>query len=577
MQQMKKQILPIGLAQILMANPVELISISDLTIHPFVEAHYKQGNLTSLKESMKTDSQLHEIFYDVKNRVFIGARRLAAAKELGWTHVRARRVDITDEPTLHQLTIASNQQRIKSFSETMNEAMYMLGVIGTQQGKKRELLLDESDPQFENIKSDRFAIAAKYCGIEVSGNTLRKAVCICDFELKYPDNGLNLIDMIERKLISIDRAYILTKQFNELKAKGGETSKEKADAKNFADNSNWTIYNQSCLKMSHLADGEVATIATSIPYYGLRDYRTPEEIAAAKAAGDESELGQEKTVEKFLENLKPYLLEMKRVLNDKGSLWINVGDTYSNSINYLVSHRVVMLAAEVGFHLISEVIFHQASRIPQNTNRRLQPSYERLYHLVKSNNDGKEVDYNYYPYKVEDVKKRIAPYKIKRPNKNGTFDEGDYNLSKPYKKFCDFLTLHDQDDIIRNCNVQSESSALKKVFGESHIAPYSTSLMLLPILTTTKPGDLVADPFGGSGSTLVTAILMGRKAIMYEKQERFAELAKKRLALVSKEVNLEQAEKIEGLVKGNITIDVKHFVADASNPAKKRVSRKKAA
>jgi len=70
---------------------------------------------------------------------------------------------------------------------------------------------------------------------------------------------------------------------------------------------------------------------------------------------------------------------------------------------------------------------------------------------------------------------------------------------------------------------------------------------------------------------------MGRKAVMYEKQQRYAELAEKRLESISKEVNLEQAKKVEGLVKSNITIDIKHFVADASNPAKKRASRKKVA
>lgn len=556
----------------LFKNPIELVPISKLKVHPFVEAHYKNGSLDSLKQSMTDEGQLHEIFYDVEKRTFIGARRLAAAKELGWTHIKARRVDMTEEATLHQLTIASNQQRKKTFSEEISEARYMLQIVGKQQGKKRELLLDESDPQFDNIKKDRFAVAAKYCSIEVSGATLRKAICICDFEIKHPDNGLNLIDMIERKLISIDRAYILTKQYVELKEKGSETSNEKAQAKNFADSSNWIIYNQSCLNMNQLADGSVKGAFESLPYLGVRDYRTKEERDAAIAAGDTSEVGQEPTVEMYIENLKPYYIERKRVLDDKASLFVNIGETYSREKNNLVSQRfILMMCDELGWHLANEIIFHQTTRLPQTVTKRLQPTYEKVLHFVKS------PDYNYYPFKIEDAKKRITPNKIDRQNKNGKIREGNWNLSKPYKMFKDFISRQDVEDILTHCNSQSESAALKKAFGESHIAPYSSSLMLLPMLTTTQPGDLIIDGFGGSGSTLVAAVLMGRKAVMYEKQQRYAELAEKRLESISKEVNLEQAKKVEGLVKSNITIDIKHFVADASNPAKKRASRKKAA
>jgi DNA modification methylase len=67
---------------------------------------------------------------------------------------------------------------------------------------------------------------------------------------------------------------------------------------------------------------------------------------------------------------------------------------------------------------------------------------------------------------------------------------------------------------------------------------------------------------------------MGRKAIMYEKQERYAEMAKKRIALVAKEFNSEQAEYLESI--GKAKIDITHF-ANPSLDALKKARRKKAA
>ncbi len=541
-------------------HPVELVPISELVIHPFLENIYKQGNLDSLEQSMKDEGQLHEIFYDVKCRVVSGARRIAVAKMLGWSHIKARRIDIDDEATLHQLIIAFNQLRKKSFKEEIAEAKYILGIIGIQQGKKRKLLLDESDPRFDTIKSDRYAIAAKYCGLEVSGNTLRKGICVDDFEIKYPDSELNLMDSIERGIMSVDRAYKLAKQYPGLKDESESNNTQKADVKNLLKPTNWKIFHQSCIKMMQLANGSVATIATSIPYYQLRDYRTPEEIEAAKQRSDESELGQESTVFKFMENLKSYLLEMKRVLNEKGSLFINVGDTYSNEANYLVSHRLVIMACdEIGFHLVNEIVFQQSARLPQATAKRLQPTYEKVLHFVKS------PEFDYYPFKVNDTKKKITAYKIDRPNKKGNMDKGDFCLSKPYKKFKDFITSQEQEDILQHCNVQSESAALKKLFSDvKHPAPYSTTLMLLPILTTTKPGDLVCDPFGGSGTTIVTSVLMGRRAVMFERQERFVKLAMKRISLAANEFSENDAEFIESVTTGNTNIDIRNFADETS-------------
>lgn len=548
------------------------VSIKSLNDDPFAKTLYNLGNIDLLAELLSQQGQLEDILItepiDGMSRILSGRRRRLAAEKLGWLEINARIVKGISPQQEKDIVVSANQHRKKEFYEFLNEARYAVGTLGMQQGKEREFIGKDGDENFGKVSHDRFELAAKFINADMKGSTLRKLIYVDDFERDNPDAGLGLIDKISRRIISIDRAFKLIKSYGNIK--GEAPTDQKADQKKLLEPTNWQIFHQSCLNMSQLADGAAAAIATSIPYYNLRDYRTPEARAEAIAAGDKSELGQEENVHQFIVNLKPYLVEMKRVLNDKGSLWLNVGDTYSKEVNNIVSQRLVIMACDdLGWHLVNEIIFQQTARLPQTITKRLQPTYEKVLHFVKN-----AKEYNYYPFIVPDDKKKITPYKIDRQNKDGKMDKGDWNLSKPYSKFKDFITSQEQADIIQHCNVQSESGELKKLLGESHIAPYSTSLMLLPILTTTKPGDLVVDPFGGSGSTLITAVLMGRKATMYEKQERYVELAKKRIALVAKEFNPEQAEYLESI--GKAKVDIAHFANPSLNSLKK-APRKKAA
>lgn len=80
------------------------------------------------------------------------------------------------------------------------------------------------------------------------------------------------------------------------------------------------IYNENCLSgLKKLPDKSVNTCITSPPYYGLRDYRNPEQI------------GLEETPEEFIANLVAVFREVKRVLRDDGTLWVNIGDSYAGS------------------------------------------------------------------------------------------------------------------------------------------------------------------------------------------------------------------------------------------------------
>jgi DNA modification methylase len=80
------------------------------------------------------------------------------------------------------------------------------------------------------------------------------------------------------------------------------------------------ILQGNCLEtLSSLEEKSVNTCVTSPPYWGLRDY------------GNGDQLGQEETPEKFTENLVKLFREVRRVLRDDGTVWLNLGDSYSTS------------------------------------------------------------------------------------------------------------------------------------------------------------------------------------------------------------------------------------------------------
>lgn len=74
---------------------------------------------------------------------------------------------------------------------------------------------------------------------------------------------------------------------------------------------------------------------------------------------------------------------------------MNIGDKYANTDNYNIILRLVLAACDqVGFHLVNSIVWHKTNFLPQKTDKRLQPSYEMIYHLVKDSEK-----YDYYPLK----------------------------------------------------------------------------------------------------------------------------------------------------------------------------------
>jgi DNA modification methylase len=129
-----------------------------------------------------------------------------------------------------------------------------------------------------------------------------------------------------------------------------------------------------------IADGSVDTVITSPPYFALRNY------------GVDGQLGLESSVDAWVAELRVVLDELARVLKPTGSLWLNLGDTYSRHDRdgaqpkslLLGPERVALTMIETGWRIRSKVVWAKTNPMPTSIRDRLSCTYEVLYFATRS-------------------------------------------------------------------------------------------------------------------------------------------------------------------------------------------------
>jgi DNA modification methylase len=168
------------------------------------------------------------------------------------------------------------------------------------------------------------------------------------------------------------------------------------------------VFLGSCERMAEIPDGVVQTCVTSPPYFGLRDY------------GVEGQIGLEETVDAFIDRLVGVFREVKRVLRDDGTLWLNLGDSYAGSpttgfrpgsgradgevdergqrnrngvgaVSGLKPKDLIGVPWAVAFALRADgwwlrdaIVWHKPNPMPSSVEDRCTPSYEFVFLLAKS-------------------------------------------------------------------------------------------------------------------------------------------------------------------------------------------------
>jgi ParB/RepB/Spo0J family partition protein len=430
--------------------------VSSLKHHPKNKEIYNLSSIEELMESISEVGLLQPLTIDTRNQVISGNRRFESIKRLGWNEVEVIVLEVKEEEE-ELLLIHYNKQRIKSFKELINEYLTLDNLYRKGQGRRTDLTSVKS-----NISSTR-DIVSKEMGI--SSSQLRRLIYIHTHQPNH-------IELLDKGILTVNQSYLQIQR--EIKERKSRESKTSTDKKN-VQNSEWRFYQKSSNDMSELKDGEVQTIFTSPPYWNKRKY------------SEEEGLGNEKTSEEFVINLSKHLRDCKRVLNDRGSFFLNLGDTFYNGNLQNVPHRVILKLQEQGWILRNTIIWSKTNPKPSSSKSNLTPSYEFIFHLTKS------MEYDYYPTpnKLSEKTKPSLPPRHRSVN-------GEYSDSiSPYLPNIKGKNMGDywNEDIVRT----SVANQKLDIEGE-HPAPFPEEIITLPILQTSKEFELVLDPFMGSGT-----------------------------------------------------------------------------
>ncbi|MDB4186301.1 DNA modification methylase [Flavobacteriaceae bacterium] len=432
------------------------VKVSSLKHHPKNKEIYSLSSIEELMESISEVGLLQPLIIDSRNQVISGNRRFESIKRLGWNEVEVE-VKEVKEGEEELLLIHYNKQRIKSFKELINEFLILDGYYRKGQGRRTDLTSVKS-----NRSSSRDQVSKE---MGISSSQLRRLVFIYKNKPEY-------IELLDKGILTVNQSYLQIQR--EIKERESRESKTSTDKKN-VQNSEWRFYQKSSNDMSELNDGEVQTIFTSPPYWNKRTY------------SEEEGLGNEKTSEEFVVNLSKHLRDCKRVLNNRGSFFLNLGDTFYNGNLQNVPHRVILKLQEQGWILRNTIIWSKTNPKPSSSKSNLTPSYEFIFHLTQS------MEYDYYSTltKLSDKTKPSLPPRHRSVN-------GEYSNSiSPYLPNIKGKNMGDywNEDIVRT----SVANQKLDIDGE-HPAPFPEEIITLPILQTSKEFELVLDPFMGSGT-----------------------------------------------------------------------------
>ncbi len=468
------------------------VDINKLKVNPYHSKIYETSKLKDLVDSIRDKGQLVPIAVNSKFVIISGVRRFLALQQLNVKEVNVEIINVEEKDEL-ELLISFNKQRVKTASEEIREVHFLTEIWGQKRGRKVNDGKNENDESTEKVDT-RKKISEE---IGVSTGTISKLLYI---HKQKPE----LIAAIDKGDLSVNQAHnALKKVENQKKAITFQTAlPQNITAGNFK------IYNKSSDDLSDLEDESIQTIFTSPPYWNKRKYSNSTE-----------ELGAEKTSEDYVQRVANHLHQCHRVLKNTGSFFLNIGETFHNKCQLLIPHRVACELIKKGWILRNTIIWKKTNPLPSSVKDNLSPSYEYIFHLVKSDS----YYYNQILVPAKETTKLVTCINQKGKNGSSTIPSVCINGLKSGKNIEDFWTL----DIVTTAT--ANQATVRKYGGKDHPAPFPADIVSLPILQTSKPGDVVMDVFSGSGTVGEVALLLGRKYVGYELNPNFNKVQNARL------------------------------------------------
>lgn len=284
-----------------------------------------------------------------------------------------------------------------------------------------------------------------------------------------------------------------------------------------------------------LPDESINCIVTSPPYWGLRDY------------GHDGHLGLEKTPEEYTDKMVALFRELRRALCDDGTLWLNLGDSYTGAANsgahgmqdelhYAeglptkggsglkpkdlvgIPWRVAFALQADGWYLRSDIIWAKPNPMPESVTDRPTKAHEYLFLMSKSER---------YFYDHEAVQESFADKRMGNPQGGGQ-----------YARDCPWVGSGRQNGLQKGVwnedgkqtgrNRRSVWTVSTKPYPGAHFAAFPPDLIKPCILAGCPDSGIVLDPFLGSGTTGMVCQDLGRRWIGFELNEDYAPLIEKR-------------------------------------------------
>jgi site-specific DNA-methyltransferase (adenine-specific) len=235
----------------------------------------------------------------------------------------------------------------------------------------------------------------------------------------------------------------------------------------------------------------------------------------------------EETPEQFVDNLVQVFREVKRVLRDDGTLWLNLGDSYGDikvktslpRKNLLgMPWRVAFALQADGWILRQDIIWHKPNPMPESCTDRCTKAHEYIFLLSK------QAKYYYDNEAIKEDSTFVNSQGVRgAPNsahniKKGVGDEG-MEIRSGLSKI----------GALEKRNKRSVWTVTTKPYKEAHFATFPKDLIVPCVLAGSPEGGVVLDPFGGSGTTGQVADGFNRDAILCELSQDYVEIMKKRL------------------------------------------------
>lgn len=234
-----------------------------------------------------------------------------------------------------------------------------------------------------------------------------------------------------------------------------------------------------------------------------------------------AEIGLEDTPDAYVDRLVEVFREVRRVLRDDGTLWLNLGDSYAKSKNrQMIPARVALALQADGWFLRDEIVWHKPRTTPAPVKDRTVSAHEMIYLFAK--NSRYHFDYLAIeePAKYAgDVRQKSKVFRRLTDSRSNTKNAGEQ---------------FDEDRIFvvrETRRKRSVWSVSPSPYKDAHFATYPPDLIEPCILAGCPIGGTVLDPFFGAGTTGLVAQNHGRKWIGIELNPAYAEIAHRRLGI----------------------------------------------